>query len=266
MERTRDDVLRLLYERGECSVAELAEVVGVSDSSVRRHLDLLIADGLVMSHLVRIPRGRPVARYVMSEAGEESRAAVHYQRLLSRLSPALANLTSDEVEGQSGTTLIDRVFDHVAESVADEYRPMVTGTDLGERVQQVLAVLTDEGILQEADDEDGYYRLKNAGCPYRSTAMETAACCSADRRTIELLLGAPVQQVMTVAEGGHQCEYLVPKDGEGEGTHVSTADGRHGRGSMPLTASVRGGVRTSDVGIAGGLLPVVAQKGTKNQR
>ena len=269
MERTRDEVLRLLYERGECSVYELAEVVGVSDSSVRRHLDLLIADGLVRSRLERIPRGRPVARYALSEAGEEARAAVHYQRLLSRLSPALASLTSDEVEGRHGSALVERVFDHVAESIADEYRPMVTSMHLGERVQQVLLVLTEEGILQDVDDEGAFYRLKNAGCPYRSTAMETSACCSADRRTIELLLGAPVEQVMTLAEGGHQCEYLVAKDeakdGEAEGTSVSVGS-RPERGSMPLTATVRGSVRTSDVGKAGGLLPVVAQKGTTNQR
>src|SRR5690606_25038506 len=97
MERTRDEVLRLLYEQGECSVADLAEAIGVSDSAVRRHLDLLEADGLVASRLERIPRGRPITRYTLSEAGEEQRAAAHYQRLLSRLSPALVSLTPEEI-------------------------------------------------------------------------------------------------------------------------------------------------------------------------
>lgn len=262
MERTRDEVLRLLYERGECSVAELAEVIGVSDSSIRRHLDLLIGDGLVRSRLERIPRGRPIARYQLSEAGEEARGASHYQRLLSRLSPALSGLTADEVEGQPGTAILERLFDHVAESVAEEYRPLVTGAHLEDRVYQVTAALAAEGILHGVEDEGDFYRLLNAGCPYRSTAMETAACCSADRRTIELLLGAPVEQVMTVAEGGHQCEYLVLKDGD-DGMPVGD---RPERGSIPLTASVRGAVRTSHVGKAGGLLPVVAQKGNTNQR
>src|SRR5690606_23331226 len=125
MERTRDEILRLLYERGDRTVAELAEVIGVSDGSVRRHLDIMVADGLVEARLERIPRGRPVTRYGLSEAGEESRAADHYQRLLARLSPALASLTPDEV-GQDGPEILDRLFDHVAESVADEYRSRVT--------------------------------------------------------------------------------------------------------------------------------------------
>lgn len=256
MERTRDEILRLLHERNDCSVAELAEAIGVSDGSIRRHIDLMVADGLLESRLERIPRGRPIARYSLSEAGEEARAAVHYQRLLARLSPALASLTTEEVGGQSGTGIVERVFDQVAEYVADEYRPVVTATRLDERVQQVLAALMEEGILHEVEDDGGdYYRLKNAGCPYRSTAMETSACCSADRRTIELLLEAPVEQIMTVAAGGHQCEYLVPKDG-------STKVGDREREAMSGHASIR----TSDVGKAGGLLPVVAQKGTTNQR
>ena len=248
VERTRDEVLRLLYERGECSVADLAAAIGVSDSSVRRHLDLLEADELVVTRLERIPRGRPITRYALSEAGEEERAAAHYQRLLQRLSPALVNLTPEEVRGQDGREILERVFDHVATSVADEHRGKVTSTDLEERVQQVLGALTEEGILREMEDEGDFYRLKNAGCPYRSTAMETAACCSADRRTIELLIGRSVEQVMTLADGGHQCEYLVPK--------------------RDLPASHDDDETTA--GTAGGLLPVMAaptaQKGTTTQR
>ena len=68
MERTRDEVLRLLHEQGDHSVAELAQAIGVSDSSVRRHLDLLEADGLVVTRMERIPRGRPITRYALSEA------------------------------------------------------------------------------------------------------------------------------------------------------------------------------------------------------
>lgn len=241
MERTRDEVLRLLFERGDCTAAELAEVIGVSDGSVRRHLDLMVAEGLVEARLERIPRGRPVTRYALSEAGEDARAAEHYQRLLGRLSPALASLAPDEV-GEDGPALLDRVFNHVAESVADEYRSRVTAERLDERVQQVLVALTEEGILQEVEEDGAFFKLKNAGCPYRSTAMETNACCAADRRTIELLLGAPVEQVMTVAEGGHQCEYLVPKGG-------------------PLADESE-----NEAGQAGGLLPVLTQKGTASQR
>lgn len=260
IERTRDEVLRLLYERGECSVADLAEAIGVSDSSVRRHLDLLEGDGLVGTRLERIPRGRPIIRYALSEAGEEERAAAHYQRLLSRLSPALVNLTPEDVQGQSGHEILERVFEHVAESVADEHRAKVTSPHLEERVQQVLDALTEEGILREVEDDGDFYRLKNAGCPYRSTAMETAACCSADRRTIELLIGVPVEQVMTLAEGGHQCEYVVPK---GPCTEITSIE----IGAFGADDETNAETNIGGAGLMPGLLPVVTvQKGMTTQR
>lgn len=242
MERTRDQMVRLLHERGECSIAELADAIGVSSGSIRRHIDLMVADGLLNARLERQPRGRPVTRYSLSEAGEEQSSGEHYQRLLSRLSPALASLQADDIAGVDGPGVVRRLFDHVAESVAAEYRPRIHGETLGERVYQVTMVLSEEGILEEVEDAGDHYRLRNVACPYRSTAAENHACCDADRRTIELLLGQPVEQVKTVAAGGMTCEYLVAK---GDGTMTTTNE------------TTRDGAAP-----ASGLLPVVAQKGT----
>jgi predicted ArsR family transcriptional regulator len=90
--------------------------------------------------------------------------------------------------------------------------------------------LSHEGILQDVEDAGDFFRLTNACCPYRSTAEETHACCAADRRAIELLLGAPVEQVTTVAGGGAACEYLVAKDALNE--HAD--DRAAGTGLLPV--------------------------------
>ena len=60
-------------------------------------------------------------------------------------------------------------------------------------------------------DEDGRFRLLNVGCPYRSAAEGQHVACAADRRTIELLLGKPVEQVTTIVGGSPCCEYIVEK-------------------------------------------------------
>ena len=212
MERTRDEVVRILHERGASSVSELADEIGVSAGSIRRHMDLMVADGLVVSHLVRQSRGRPTTRYALSEAGEEQTSSEHYQKLLGRLSPALANLSAEEIDGQDGRAVLDRLFDRVAESVAREHSPQIRGESISERVHEVTVALSNEGILQEVEDAGEFFRLRNTGCPYRTTANENHACCAADRRAIELLIGAPVEQITTVAGGGAACEYLVAKD------------------------------------------------------
>lgn len=211
MERTRDEVVRILHERGACSVAELGLLVGVSAGSVRRHLDLMIGEGLVEMQLERQRRGRPLTRYSLSEAGEERSASQHYARLLDRIYPSLARLPATAVSGKGGAEVLAQVFEGVAQEVADAYAPRVRSADLDGRVAAVATVLREEGILNDVVDEGAQFRLRNIGCPYRSTAEGTHAACDADRRTIELLLGQPVRQVTTIADGALSCEYLVTK-------------------------------------------------------
>jgi predicted ArsR family transcriptional regulator len=217
MERTRDEVAQILHAKGDSSVAEIAEAVGVSPGSIRRHLDLMEADGLVASRLVRQPRGRPLTRYFLTEAGEEQSAASHYARLLDRLFPALTSLSATEVGGSDGQTVLREVFNRLASVRAEEHARSVDAEGLEERVVQVTEALRAEGILSESHDEGDAFRLSNLGCPYRSCAEENHAACDADRRTIELLLGLPVVQLSTLASGGSSCEYLVPKEHEEAG-------------------------------------------------
>lgn len=211
MERTRDQVTTLLHEQGSCSVSELAAAIGVGQGAIRRHLDIMFADGLLETTLERQPRGRPATRYSLSEAGEERSSHSRYSRLLDRLFPALSQLPQEEIAGRSGSDVLERVFELMAEEVASEYAPRVGGADLGGRVQQVTEALRNEGILAESTEDGPVYRLRNVGCPYRSAAAGTHMACMADRRAIELLLDAPVEQVTTIVDGAACCEYVVAK-------------------------------------------------------
>lgn len=211
MLRTRDEVVTILHEQGACSVAEIATAVGVSEGAIRRHLDIMVAGGLIEMQLERQRRGRPLTRYSLSEAGEERTASANYSRLLERLLPALSRLPREAVEGRSGSDLLDRVFEEMAGEVASEYAWRVQGGDLAERVEQVTVALREEGILHEVSEDGAVYRLRNVGCPYRSAAAGTQAACDADRRAIELLLEVPVEQVTTIAGGSQCCEYVVAK-------------------------------------------------------
>ncbi|MDP6606972.1 MAG: ArsR family transcriptional regulator [Dehalococcoidia bacterium] len=211
MERTRDQVVAILHEHGSRTVSELAEEIGVSQGAIRRHLDIMVADDLLDTALERQRRGRPATRYSLSEAGEERSSHSSYSRLLDRLFPAMARLPQEDVDGRAGADVLQRVFEEMARGVADEYAPRVRGGELGDRIQQVTEALRDEGILQEASDEGAVFRLRNAGCPYRSAAEGTHMACMADRRAIELLLDAPVEQVTTIVDGAACCEYVVAK-------------------------------------------------------
>ena len=75
MLRTRDEIELIMHEHGSCSVADLAAAIGVGQGAIRRHLDIMVADGLLDTTLERQRRGRPATRYSLSEAGEEHSAS-----------------------------------------------------------------------------------------------------------------------------------------------------------------------------------------------
>lgn len=208
---TRDQVMAILHEQGGSTVLELADTVGVGQGAIRRHLDIMVAEGLIESQVKRQRRGRPTTLYSLSDSGEERSAPGNYFRLLKRLLDALARLPSGAVDGKMGSELLDQAFEEVAQGISVEHGTRVQGANLQERVEEVTITLQDEGILDEFMEERNGFRLSNSACPYRSVAGVLHAQCEADRRAIELLVDVPVQQLSTIADGDACCEYMVEK-------------------------------------------------------
>ena len=208
MESTKEQVLHLLQTTGGATVAALAEALDVGQASVRRHLDHLRAERLADVRLERHGVGRPAYLFFATEKAEE-RSPAGYARLFSRLYAGLRSLDESQVRGRGGEELLRSAFDAAAQQVADEHQREVPATSLERRVSQTRQALEREGIVDGwAKREDGYH-LTNSVCPYRQAALASTGPCELDRRTIELLVAAPVRQISRIADGDHACEYIV---------------------------------------------------------
>jgi predicted ArsR family transcriptional regulator len=191
----------LLAARGEATVADLARELDMNQANIRRHLEVMRAESLVDVRVQRHDIGRPAYVYRLTERGEE--LSGHYPRLVNRMVRRIAAMPD------VGEDLLSQVFDGVAEEVATAYRPKVSGATVEERVIQTSDALKDEGIVDHWRRDDDGFHLMNTTCPYRKAAELTDAPCHADHRTVELLVGAPVQQVSRMVDGHAMCEYVV---------------------------------------------------------
>jgi DeoR family suf operon transcriptional repressor len=208
MESTKERVLQLLRQRGEATVGTLAEALGVGQGAVRRHLDHLQVEGLADVRAERHGVGRPSYVFYLTEEGEE-RAPAGYSRLLSRLYHGLASLPEQHVQGRDGRQVLSSVVEMAAEQVAHEHGPEVAASSLESRIDKTSTVLRDEGILDGWTKEADGYHMTNTACPYRKAAETSHGPCELDRRTIELLVDAPVRQVSRLVDGTPVCEYVV---------------------------------------------------------
>lgn len=62
----------IVESKGEHTVAELADVLEITEMAIRRHLSNLEKDGLIYSKMVRQHVGRPTYLYGLSEKGEDT--------------------------------------------------------------------------------------------------------------------------------------------------------------------------------------------------
>lgn len=201
MHSTRDSIRDLIASRGEATAGDIARELRLNQANIRRHLEVMRAEGLLDVRIQRHEVGRPSYVFRLSERAEELNG--HYPRLVNRLVRRMAALPD------SGSAVLTQVFDGVAEDIAGAHAAEVVGRSMAERVAQTSEALKDEGIVDHwRKDADGYH-LMNTTCPYRKAAEVSDAPCRADHRTVELLVGAPVLQVSRMVDGQPICEYLV---------------------------------------------------------
>ncbi|MGI9093261.1 MAG: helix-turn-helix transcriptional regulator [Mycobacteriales bacterium] len=205
--RTRDAVARLLLESGPQTAAALSDRLGVSPTAVRRHLDALLADGLVAPRLRRPlgqrGRGRPAKFFALTESGRE--AFPHaYDDLASA---ALRYLRSDG-GGAAVTAFAEHRLAPLEERHSDRLRRVRSQS---QRVSALADVLSEEGYAASAQSVHAGDQLCQHHCPVAHVAAEFPALCEAETRTLSRLLGTHVQRLATIAHGDGVCTTFVPR-------------------------------------------------------
>ncbi|MDP6604728.1 MAG: helix-turn-helix domain-containing protein [Dehalococcoidia bacterium] len=201
VEGTREAILGILRRRDGVSVDVFADELGLAGATVRRHLDVLLRDGLVSVEQERGRTGRPRYAFSLTESGAEQ-FPHHYVRLTHRLLDEIVQLDTGETEGRDGTALADLLFDKMSGRLAGEYASRVSGETLEERVRSAAALLAEEGLDfdVEAGGEVGYGEvggsgivLLGRGCPCaRFASGRDVASCDHDRQLLEDVIGSPV--------------------------------------------------------------------------
>jgi predicted ArsR family transcriptional regulator len=211
VQSTRARIIELLRQRHEATVEDLMQELALAPATVRRHLDVLQRDGLVGMRAVRRATGRPHFVFSLTAAGQDHLEA-HHIRVTSRVVEELIALRPADTRGRSGREVASLVFERLAQRLAASCVPRVTARGLGERLQQALGALAEEGLAFEVTQQHDGYLLEGRGCPCRRIVDAPGEACSHDQRLLSSLLEAEVEPAnVDAATGG--CAYLVRTEG-----------------------------------------------------
>lgn len=203
MQDMRNAILNLLRERGQATVAEIAEMVGRSPVSTHYHLSRLEGEGLITSQPLRHGVGRPKYIYSLANAAlEQFPQSTH--RLADRLLGALqSQLTEQQVES---------IFKRIVEDIAAEHGSEFTDKPLEDKISALVEVMGEEGFFARIEKVGQDFLLKQCGCPYQYVAARHPGICAIDMQLINTTLGASVERETWILNGDHICTFHVKAD------------------------------------------------------
>jgi predicted ArsR family transcriptional regulator len=233
---TRGQVARLILELGPCTAATIGGRLGLTPAAIRRHLDNLIADGMIETRTARAygnrGRGRPAKVFVITDAGRS--AFEHTYDDLAR--SALRFL--EQSYGPQAVAEFARA--QVAETER-RYLPVVAQAgDLSTRVQALAEALSADGyaaaagpapavntaigaaqagahagIARGTDFVSNGEQICQHHCPVAHVATEFPQLCEAETEAFGRLLGTPVRRLATIAHGDGICTTHVTSTSRG---------------------------------------------------
>jgi predicted ArsR family transcriptional regulator len=209
---TRDAVARTVLERGPQHAGQLAEHLGLSPAAIRRHLDALVADGLLVERdprpSARRGRGRPARTYALTDTG---RAAFPHAY------DDLANTALRYLRETGGEESVRAFADHRAAGLVGELRKVVDpAAPLTSRAEALAGGLSEHGYASTTeavgDDASGVHGIQvcQHHCPVAHVAAEFPELCEAETRAFADVLGTYVQRLATIAHGDGVCTTHIP--------------------------------------------------------
>jgi predicted ArsR family transcriptional regulator len=206
-------VARTLLQAGPSTAADLAEALDLSPTGVRRQLNALIHEGLVVAH-DRAPygptpkrgRGRPGSVFSLTGAG---RAAC--DQAYDGLALAALRFMAE----QFGEPAVEAFATDRARQLADLMRPAVGDAS----PQDVADALTRAGYAAVVEPlGDVAVQLCQHNCPVVDAAREFPALCEAETVELGRVMGRHVTRLATLAHGDEVCTAVIAV----EPTHASS--------------------------------------------
>jgi predicted ArsR family transcriptional regulator len=202
--RTRDAIARSILENGPSTASTLSQRLALTPAGIRRHLDLLVADGILEARDPRVGstrgRGRPSKVFLMTDEGRSQ-----FEHSYDDLAVAALKFMA----AHSG----DHLVNAFAESRAEDIERKAT-TYLAKRAKKVDALatfLTEQGYAASVEKRGTGEEICQHHCPIAHVAAQYPQLCEAETQAFSRLLGTHVQRLATIAHGDGVCTTYIPQ-------------------------------------------------------
>jgi predicted ArsR family transcriptional regulator len=199
MQYTRQRILEILQKEKRVTVQRLSKELELTPVTVRHHLDVLRAEGLVDAPraLHRAGCGRPQHVFGLTQAASD-RFIRNYH--------GLAGLLLQEIRERMSQGELEQMLIDVARRMAEQAPSPQAGQG---RLEAMENFLNQKGYVAHWENGSGEGRvLRIYNCPFERVSLAHREVCVMDAHFIGELVGAAPQRLSHMAAGDECCAYL----------------------------------------------------------
>ena len=196
----RGSIVQLLKQRGGLTVQAIAESLGITQVAVRKHLEALQQQNLVVARRAPVPRGRPTSVYQLTDSADSLFPQTYNQLAVELL---------EDLVALDGAEKLDRLFRARAERLSRAYGVRLGGRDLPERLRELARLRDEEGYMAVFEMKDGTFVLREHNCPIYAVAQRYREACNCEQELFRRVLNTDVERATSLVDGQPCCEYRI---------------------------------------------------------
>ena len=147
---TRARVARLILELGPSTASVIGGRLGLTPAAIRRHLDNLLAEGLIETRTARTyasrGRGRPARLFAITDAGRSA-----FEHTYDDLASSALRFLAEE----AGPAAVEKFARHQVSELERRYGAVLAGVAPADRVRALADALSADGYAASADAAPG---------------------------------------------------------------------------------------------------------------
>lgn len=197
--RQRQILELLLANKEGLYIDEIARQLAISRNAVQQHIVTLEADGYLQMGGLNKTAGRPVRRYVLTEAGINS---------FPKQYAWFSELMLMELKNEIGSEAFLRYMQKLGENLSQRYLHRFIGKSADQRRAELLNIMDELGFKTEnkadaTDQEQATIRAYN--CIFHDLAQKHNEICQFDITLMRSLLERNVELTECMAKGNGVC-------------------------------------------------------------
>jgi len=199
----QQQILQLLLEnKAGLSIDQMAKSLDISRNAVQQHIAVLERDGYIRTGVLNQTGGRPVRKFVLTEAGINN---------FPKQYAWFSELIVTNLKNEMGSEAFFQYLHKLGKNLSHNLLPRFMGKSTDERIDELLKVMDDLGFKtkQILNPDTNVRTIEACNCIYHDLAQKHEEMCEFDRTLMSSLLDKAIEHEECMATGGAVCRFKI---------------------------------------------------------